>query len=157
MANLKDKLSHLTYTEACKLLGPEGEKLIRAGGRYDIEINENVSLKDDLFRVNLGEAAVTITLSPEKPKRLKFDCNVCSQRCEHVNAAFSLILEEKLSLGLSAPPPERLPVESLSDGELIKQAIEERVERARTEKNAFNLHEQKGIMDGLYRNQFGFG
>ncbi len=49
-------------------------------------------------------------------------------------AAFSLILEEKLALGLSAPPPERQPVESLSDEELVKQAIEERAERARTEK-----------------------
>ena len=51
-----------------------------------------------------------------------------------MGAAFSLILEEKLSLGLSAPPPERRPVESLSDRALMNQAIEERVERARTEK-----------------------
>lgn len=132
--NLKDKLSRLTYREACSLLGPEGEKLIRAGGKYDIEINEHVVLNDDLFRVNLEEAVVTMTLSPEKPKRLKFGCSICPGACEHVGAAFSLILEEKLSLGLSAPPPERLPVESLSDRDLIRQAIEERAERARAEK-----------------------
>lgn len=132
--NLKDKLSYLTYREACRLLGPDGEQLIRAGGKYDIEINENVVLREDLFRINLAEAIVTITLSLEKPKRLKFSCNICSHICEHVGAAFSLILEEKLSLGLSAPPPGKHPVESLSDEELIRQAIEERAERARTEK-----------------------
>ena len=44
MNNLRDKLSHLTYREACELLGPEGEQLIRAGGKYDIEISENLVL-----------------------------------------------------------------------------------------------------------------
>jgi SNF2 family DNA or RNA helicase len=58
--------------------------------------------------------------------------------------AFSLILEEKLSLGLSAPPPEKQPVESLNDEELIKLAIEERSERAKNEKmqlKSMNKHE----------------
>ena len=54
MINLRDKLSLLTYRETCKLLGPEGERLVRAGGKYDIEINENVVLRDDLFRMNVG-------------------------------------------------------------------------------------------------------
>jgi hypothetical protein len=134
MNNLKDKLSHLTYREACKLLGPEGEQLIRAGGKCDIEIGENVVLREDFLRVPVEEAVVTMTLSPEKPKRLKFGCNICSTLCEHVGAVFSLILEEKLSLGLSAPPPERRPAEGLTDGALIKQAIEERLERAKTER-----------------------
>ncbi len=40
MTNLKDKLSHLTYKEACRLLGPRGPELIRAGGKYDVEITE---------------------------------------------------------------------------------------------------------------------
>ena len=138
MISLKDRLSHLTYKEACRLLGSEGEQLIRTGGKYDIEINENVILEDDLFRVNLEEAVVTITLSPEKPHRLRFGCSTCSNICEHLGAVFSLILEEKLSLGLSAPPPERLPAESLSNEALITQAIAERAERARTEKMQLN-------------------
>lgn len=37
-------------------------------------------------------------------------------------------------MGLSAPPPERIPVESLSDKELVEQAIADRIERARSEK-----------------------
>jgi SNF2 family DNA or RNA helicase len=134
MITLKDRLSRLTYREACKLLGPEGERLIRQGGKYDSDITEQVTWGNGFFRVNLGEAAVTISLTSEKPKYLRFACSQCSEMCEHVGTAFSLILEEKLSLGLSAPPPERKPVESLSDEELVKLAIEEREERAKTEK-----------------------
>jgi hypothetical protein len=54
--------------------------------------------------------------------------------CEHAGAAFSLILEEKLALGLADAPPERVPVESLSEEALVAQALAEREERARTEK-----------------------
>lgn len=134
MINLKDKLSHLTYRRACKLLGPEGERLIRTGGKYEIDITEQVDLNNDLFRLNLGEAIATITLRPEKNQRLNLNCTACTTACKHVGAALSLILEEKLALGLSAPPPERVPVESLSDEELIEQAVADRVERAKTEK-----------------------
>ena len=141
---LKDRLSHLTYREACKLLGPEGERFIRQGGKYDFDIGEQVTWGDDIFRLNLGEATVTLSLKPENPKSLDFACSQCSESCEHAGAAFSLILEEKLSLGLSAPPPEKQPVESLSDEELIKLAIEERSERAKNEKmqlKSMNRHE----------------
>ena len=141
---LKDRLSHLTYRGACKLLGPEGERLIRQGGKYDFNISDQVTWGDDFFRLNLGEAMVTLSLKPEEPKSLDFACSQCSGTCEHLGAAFSLILEEKLSLGLSAPPPEKQPVESLSDKELIKLAIEERSERAKNEKmqlESMNRHE----------------
>jgi hypothetical protein len=134
MIKLKDKLSHLTYRQACKLLGPEGPQLIRAGGKYEIDITEQVVLGNDLFRLSLHDAVVTISLRPERNQRLHFDCSACPTACAHVGAAFSLILEEKLALGLSAPPPERIPVESLSDKELVEQAIADRVERARSEK-----------------------
>src|SRR4030066_1263794 len=131
---LKDRLSHLTYREACKLLGPEGDRLIRQGGKYHIDIDEQVTWGTNLLRVNFGEAIVTISLTPESSKALHFSCCECRTSCEHVGAAFSLILEEKLSLGLSAPPPEKLPVESLSDEELTREAINERTDRARTER-----------------------
>jgi hypothetical protein len=131
---LKNRLSHLTYREARKLLGPGGERLIRQGGKYPIDIDEQVTWEQDLFRLNLGDAIVTFSLTHEKPKSLHFACSECTSACEHLGAAFSLILEEKLLLGLSAPPPERKPVESLGDEELIRQAIDERKDRARTEK-----------------------
>ena len=134
MINLKDRLSRLTYREACKLLGPDGEQLIRMGGKHDVDIENQVTWEDGLLRINFAEAIVTFLLTPEMPRSLRFKCSECTTACEHLGAAFSLVLEEKLTLGLSAPPPERVPVESLSDTALISQAVEERLERARTEK-----------------------
>jgi len=55
---LKDRLSHLTYRGACKLLGPEGDRLIRQGGKYHIDIDEQVTWGTNLLRVNFGEAIV---------------------------------------------------------------------------------------------------
>jgi len=134
MINLKDKLSHLTFRQACKLLGPQGGKLIRQGGKYDIEVSERVSLSKDLFKLDLDEALVTIRLDPFRNQKLNFECTACGKACVHLGAAFSLILEEKMTLGLAAPPPERVPIESLSDEELVEQAVTEREERARTER-----------------------
>lgn len=134
MITLKDKLSHLTYRQACKLLGAEGEHLLALGGKYDIDISERVFLSGDMFRLDLGETTVTICLDPKKNQRLDITCSGCSTTCEHQGAALSLILEEKLSLGLSALPPERIPIETLSDKQLIERALEDRMEKARTEK-----------------------
>ncbi len=135
MINLKDKLSHLTYRQACKLLGTNGEKLIRLGGKYEIDISEQVILKKDIFQLNLEEAVIIIRLDPAKNQKLNFQCSTCTTACEHIGAAFSLILEEKLALGLAAPPPERVPMESLSDAELVEQAVSERAARAKNQKN----------------------
>lgn len=134
MINLKDKLSHLTYRHACKLLGAKGEKLIRQGGKYEIDLSEQVILRRNIFQLNLGEAVITIRLDPEKNQKLNFQCSACTTACEHLGAAFSLILEEKLALGLAAPPPEKVPIESLTDAELVEQAVSERVERAKNQK-----------------------
>jgi hypothetical protein len=131
---LKDRLSRLTFLQACRLLGDHGARLIREGGNYEIAIEEQVYLGDDLFRLKLGGAVVTITLMAEVPQRLRWNCTRCETACEHVGAAFSLILEEKMALGLAAPPPERVPVESLGEEELVRRAIEEREERAREER-----------------------
>ena len=46
MINLKDKLSHLTYRQACKLLGAKGENLIRQGGKYEIGLSEQIQMRD---------------------------------------------------------------------------------------------------------------
>jgi superfamily II DNA or RNA helicase len=139
---LKDRLSRLTFPEACKLLGPDGAKLIqRNGNTWDFELQEDVFLGDDLFRLRFPELAsrgepviVTITLMAQARGRLHFRCNACRRTCDHVGAAFSLILEEKLALGLAAAPTPRVPVESLGEDELVQRALSERKERARAEK-----------------------
>ena len=65
---------------------------------------------------------------------MNLHCSACNGACEHQGAALSLILEEKLALGLSAPPPQRKPMESLGEEALVKQAIAERQQRAVEEK-----------------------
>ncbi|MBC2712293.1 MAG: DEAD/DEAH box helicase [Desulfosarcina sp.] len=134
MVALMDKLSHLSYVQACKLLGPEGKKLILAGGKWDIDLFEQVTLNSQRFRLDLGDVRVEIALDPMKPRRLNIQCSRCPQSCEHQGAALALILEEKLSLGLAAPPPERVPMESLDEKALVKQAVNDRYKRAQTEK-----------------------
>ena len=137
MNSLKDVLSHITFRKACKLLGTEGERLIRTGGRYDIDIDAQATLTDDAFRFLMGNALVTITLNAAAEQALCIRCADCAEPCIHQGAALSLILEEKVALGLAAPPPQREPVENLTGEELIRQAIEERRERASNEKMQF--------------------
>jgi superfamily II DNA or RNA helicase len=134
MITLKDKLSRLSYAQACKLLGPKGKQLILEGGKYEIDVFEQVNLNNEHFRLNLEEAEISIRLDPQKVQRLNIHCSVCPGACEHQGAALSLILEEKLTLGLSAPPPERIPIESLSDEALVEEALADRRQRAQTEK-----------------------
>jgi superfamily II DNA or RNA helicase len=133
---LRDRLSRLTFTQACKLLGEEGRKLVQQGGKWDVKIDEDVYLGDDLFRLKTDGAIVTITPMAEAKERLHWNCDSCATPCIHAGAAFSLILEEKTALGLAAAPPEkkREPVESLGEEELIKRAVEDRWERAKAEK-----------------------
>ncbi|MEP0841292.1 MAG: DEAD/DEAH box helicase, partial [Phycisphaerae bacterium] len=131
---LKDRLSRLTYTQACRLLGPEGQQLIRRGGDYEVAIDEQVYFEGDLFRLKLDGAVATITPMTEAPGRLRLNCTACETPCEHLGAALSLILEEKMALGLAAPPRERKPVESLDEEELVRRALAERMERARAER-----------------------
>ena len=142
---LHDRLSRLSFTQACKLLGEDGKRMIQQGGKCDIDIDEDVSMGGDTFRLSLPNCVVTIALSAEATQRLRWDCTMCSNACEHVGAALSLILEEKSALGLAAPPPERQPVESLSDEELVDQAIEERRERAEGERMRVTSTEAKKL------------
>ena len=131
---LFDTLSRLTFIRAARLLGPDGNRLIAAGGKYDIDISAQVEFDKDEFRLAIDSTTVTLALSPAARGRLEWRCNTCDVPCEHAGAAFSLILEEKLTLGLAEAPLERVPVESLSEQALVAQALAERAERARTEK-----------------------
>ncbi len=134
MRTLRDKLSHLSFLQAAKLLGPRGREMIMEGGKFDIDLYEQVVLDDQHFRLTLEEAIVEIGLKNDKRHRFDLCCSVCNGACVHQGAALSLVLEEKLALGLSAPPPERTPKESLNEAALIAQAVAERQQRARDEK-----------------------
>ncbi len=131
---LADRLSHLTHAQVCRLLGPRAKELLRAGGAREIKPAEQARLEPDRFSLVLPDAQVTIALADEARLRLGLRCSACTAPCEHVAAALSLILEEKMLLGLAVPPPESVPVESLGEQELVERALDERRERARTER-----------------------
>ena len=108
---LKDKLSRMTFTQACDLLGGPvaGKKLLYAGGKIGIaKWDEQIYLGGDLFRLSLPseDVIVTITLRQDKVKRLLLNCDKCDAPCEHLGAALSVILESKSALGLAKPPVE---------------------------------------------------
>jgi hypothetical protein len=137
---LIDKLSRLSYQQTLKLLGSDAAKLLRAGDRWDFSVEEDIYLGPDLFRLKFPVTAgddesarpiVMISLTDPAHGRLQWRCTACESLCEHIGAAFGFILDEKMALGLAAAPPERVPVESLGEKELIARAIEERRERAR--------------------------
>jgi superfamily II DNA or RNA helicase len=62
-----------------------------------------------------------------------------------VAAALSLILEEKMALGLAAPPPERIPLEKLSEEDLVERAISERRERVIADDLKVSSYPKSGI------------
>src|SRR5215468_5256053 len=140
---LIDKLSRLSYQQTLKLLGSDAANLLRVGDKWDFRIGEDVYLSPDMFRLKFplpggeDESArpiVMISLTDPAYRRLRWRCTACESLCEHVGAAFAFILDEKMTLGLAAPPPEPVPVESLSEKELIERAIDERRERAGAER-----------------------
>jgi hypothetical protein len=66
MRTLKDRLSHLSFTQACKLLGPRGKALILEGGKFDIDLTDQVTLDEDYFRLTLGTVRVEFSLNSAK-------------------------------------------------------------------------------------------
>ncbi len=138
---LWDRLSRLNFEQACKLLGPRAKKLIMQGaGAWDIDIDSQVKLTDSRFRVDFGtiddgrDSYVTVQLRDGVKQRLDWSCSVCTEPCLHVGAAFALLLEEKVVLGLAAPPSGDVPIETLNEQQLIERALDDRRERARTER-----------------------
>jgi hypothetical protein len=134
---LHDRLSQLSFDEACKLLGARGAALIRQGGSFDVDITEQVSVTAKRFVLRIPQARrppaeVAMWLADDRPRRLRWRCSACTSTCEHVGAAFSVVLEDKVALGLAKPPPES----AAGPSDLVARAIADRAERARTEKMA---------------------
>ncbi len=134
MSQLKETLSKLTMKRAAALLGPNGKDLIRAGGRYPIDLDLDVTLTEDLFLLNIDKSLVTIRTSERAASGLELRCSTCNQPCDHAGAALAVILEEKLALHLAAPPPPSSPAGELTPEELTAQALADREERAATER-----------------------
>jgi superfamily II DNA or RNA helicase len=138
--SFRDRLSRLSFGQACKLMGEQGKKLILRAAHREIDIREHVRFSEELLRVSFPdgrggtEAIATLSLAVDPRDQLAWACDRCFRACEHVAAVFSLVLESKSQLGLATPPPERQPVAELSDEEIVQQAFTERRERAKTER-----------------------
>jgi superfamily II DNA or RNA helicase len=136
----QDRISHLNFERAAKLLGPSGKKLIIEGSAREVRLREDVHLGGDLLRVSFPspaggvEAIATMTLSSDAPQRLRWNCDRCETACEHVGALISFLLENKSGLRLAAPPPERETANELSEEAIVERALADRRERARTER-----------------------
>ncbi len=132
---IRDRLGQLTYHAACRLMGPEdGAERIRQGAKYEINLATDVYLGGDTLRVNVGDTAiVTIVEKANRPKGLQLNCDQCPGRCEHIAAVLGTVLDEKLTLGLSAPPDPSEPIELLTEDELLARALADRQQRAAVE------------------------
>jgi superfamily II DNA or RNA helicase len=140
--SFQDQISRLTVHQARELLGEEGDKLLRGGAKLrEIDLEEDVYLGGDLLRVRVtdfdlpdGKVVVVLTRMSGKGSALHLRCDHCDTPCRHAGALLSLLLENKLLLGLSAPPDETIPLELLTEDELLQRALAERRERAAAER-----------------------
>ncbi len=133
---LHDKLSRLNIIQAKKLLGEAAAALLPKAGREEIDIAAQVLFTADQFQVvyPAKQVVVTLALHPSYKDRLQIVCSHEGDIADYFRAAtISLILEEKLALGLSMPPDENTPWELLPESELESRAIAERVKRAAEE------------------------
>jgi hypothetical protein len=136
------KLGTTTYSQACKLLGDEGPKLIREGASlFSIEFDRDVYLGGDLLRIRVqdhqvadGVAIVTMTLMSGRNRQIHIQCDRCEIACKHGGAAVDYLMDSKELLGLAAPPDEDVPLEHLTRKELMLRVIADRRKRAREEK-----------------------
>lgn len=144
------RLGRLTAHQAGLLLGEHGAKRISTGGRkFDVDPEADVYLGGDLLRVRVpdagvpgGKALVVVTLMSGRQKQLYLQCDQCQVPCEHQGAALDLLLREKTFLGLAEPPDEAVPFELLTRDELTRRALDERRQRAATEKMALRSLDQ---------------
>jgi superfamily II DNA or RNA helicase len=131
---LKDRLSRLSYLQVTKMLGEKADRLLALGGQMPIDIDTQVKLTRQQFRLTLPDATVTISLGDRARGRLLVTCSECPGSCEHLGAALSLILEEKLALGLSDLPADQTPLGAMSEEQLVARALSDRRKRAAEEK-----------------------
>ena len=131
---LFERLSRLNHRQAVKLLGGNGEKLLIAGGKLEIDITEQVTLAPNVFRLTLSDATVSIVEDDRSVDKLRIICSSCSRHCEHIGAAFSLLLEEKTTLGLARPPADGTEPLDLTEAELVTRELMRRTDRAKKER-----------------------
>ena len=115
---LHDRLSRLALPQAQKLLGAGGAAMLPKAGREEIDIETQVLFTAEQFQVVFPASLVVVTISlhPAYRDRLQIACSHEGETGDYYRAAtLSLILEEKLALGLAAPPDPNAPWEQLAE------------------------------------------
>jgi superfamily II DNA or RNA helicase len=133
---LHDKLSRLNLIQAKKLLGLAAAALLPKAGREEIDLASQVLFTADQFQVVFPPVGVVVNigLHPSYRDRLQIVCSHDGETGDYFRAAvISLVLEEKLALGLAVEPDANTPWEHLKEGELEDRAIAERAKRAAEE------------------------
>jgi hypothetical protein len=57
---LHDKLSRLTFDQACRLIGEDGKRLITAGAKYEIDLQRQVRLNNQRFELRFFDPKPTV-------------------------------------------------------------------------------------------------
>lgn len=134
--SMRDRLSHLSFDEACKLLGPDGKRLLLRGGVFELGSPDDLTIGETEARVAWESSPRGLTsrifFDPGARGRLRTECSACTKPCAHVGGLLSIVLEQKSNLGLAAPPPE--VVRPADEEELVEAALAERTKRAKTER-----------------------
>jgi len=148
---LHQRLGSLTFHQATQMLGEDGSRLMRQGSRFTEIDPDDVFLGRDLFRVKMcdteqkyvspeepppqsdGSVIVTMTLQAGRTKQIQANCDTCDTTCHHAGAALDYLLDSKSALGLAVPPDESVPLENLTEQELLHRALNERRQRAAEE------------------------
>jgi len=141
LLTLEDRLSRLTFAQACTLLGANGASWLAKGGALDIDLPTQVRFTDECFQVTFPDEdarhepiVVTVALDDAHKNRMRVACNRSgSAALLHKGAALALILEEKTALGLAGAPDEDTPWELLPESALESRAVAERARRASQE------------------------
>ncbi len=138
---IRDRLGQLTIRAAERLLGEQGAKRLRQGGKIEIDVSKAVRLTGDSLFAAIPDselpsrvAQVTIVEMSSKPNGLHLHCDVCKTDCHHIATTLHMVLESKLILGLSEVPDPQEPIENLSPKELIARAISERQQRSQSDR-----------------------
>ncbi len=147
---LRDRLSRLTFAQACKWLGKDGVRLMSRGARMEIDPANQVLLDDDTLQVTFQRAtagAVVLTLSRDPRGRdgVKWACSENEDAEMWGAAVLTFVLEEKVALGLAAPPEgKNAPWELMEESQMERRALAEREERAREERMTITRSEGDG-------------
>jgi superfamily II DNA or RNA helicase len=133
---MRDRLSHLSFDDACKLLGPDGKRLLVEGGKLPLDSLDQLRIDDEDARLDWepgsGGLVSRLFFDPARRARLRYACSACEVACKHVAGLLSIVLEQKMDLGLAAPPPDVTC--AADEAKLVAVAIEERAARAKKER-----------------------